>query len=368
MEVSPYEHWLGGLAERHPRFFLGLGNLETRWLQHLISQIKVARPIFIAGLARSGSTILLEILASHPDVGTHRYRDFPLLQIPVWWNWFLDRASRGSPAAVERSHKDGIYVTPDSPEAMEEILWMAFFPDVHNPQVGNLLDDSNPNASFDRFFGDHVRKLLMVQRRKRYLSKGNYNVSRLRYLQRLYPDARFVIPLRDPVSHVASLMKQHQLFCAEERRDPRVLAYMRRAGHFEFGVDRRPINFGDPAYVRRVEDAWAQNQEVLGWAVYWASVYGYIAQCLEGDPRLAERSILVPYDELCRRPEASLAHIHRHCALEIIPEALARQASRIQAPGYYRPSFSADEIATIRAETDETVERLKHLCDARTVP
>ena len=30
---------------------------------------------------------------------------------------------------------------------------------------------------------------------------------------------RFIVPLRDPVWHIASLMKQHALFCADHARD-----------------------------------------------------------------------------------------------------------------------------------------------------
>ncbi|WP_256206685.1 sulfotransferase [Pseudomonas sp. BAY1663] len=70
---------------------------------------------------------------------------------------------------------------------------------------------------------------------------------RLGYLQRLYPDARFVLAIRDPVWHIASLIKQQRLFVAGERAEPRALEHMRRVGHYEFGLDRRPINVGDDA-------------------------------------------------------------------------------------------------------------------------
>lgn len=40
--------------------------------------------MYIAGLARSGTTILLEKLATHPDVVTHRYRDDPPIFSPYW--------------------------------------------------------------------------------------------------------------------------------------------------------------------------------------------------------------------------------------------------------------------------------------------
>src|SRR3546814_12886608 len=94
---------------------------------------------------------------------------------------------------------------------------------------------------------------LWVRRRPRYLSKANYNVTRMEYLLKLFPDARFVLPLRDPAAHIASLMKQQRLFCEGERRHPAALEHMRRIGHFEFGIDRRPINVGVGATGRSAE-------------------------------------------------------------------------------------------------------------------
>jgi hypothetical protein len=97
MEVSWFQDLFGRLLDGNPRFLIRLANLETRWNEPRISDIPIDRPIYIAGLARSGSTLLLEILGSHPAVATHRYRDFPLVQIPLWWNWFIERAGGSTP-------------------------------------------------------------------------------------------------------------------------------------------------------------------------------------------------------------------------------------------------------------------------------
>src|SRR5690606_13322516 len=132
MEVDPWTDRLGGLVERWPRLWTRLGNWETRLLEERITGVEVRRPIYIAGLARSGSTILLELLACHPETVTHRYRDFPLVATPWAWNWFLDRAGAREQVARERAHRDRIAVTPESPEAFEEVIWMAFFPGLHD--------------------------------------------------------------------------------------------------------------------------------------------------------------------------------------------------------------------------------------------
>jgi hypothetical protein len=365
MQVPRSIHMLSALAERHPALLLRLGRWEASWASDELAEQTIDRPIYVTGLARSGSTILLELLAAHKDVATHQYRDFPLIPIPLWWNSFLDRASRKESQPVERAHKDGIAVTPESPEAMEEVLWMTFFPTCHDPAVSNVLGERDDAPEFAAFYRDHIRKLLLLRQGKRYLAKGNYNVSRLGFLRKMFPDACFVVPVRDPVGHIASLMKQHRLFCAEETRDPQILDHMRRSGHFEFGLDRRPINLGDSETVRRIQTHWQAGREVEGEALYWASVYGFVADLLERDPAVAERTQLIHYDDLCAEPDATLARLYRHCGLVVDEPTRREQAARIAAPTYYKPDLSDEEIGVIRAATDATAARIQALIDAQ---
>ena len=88
-EVARWVDRLGGHMERHPNFWIKLGNLESRFLRDDLGEIKIERPIYVAGLARSGSTFLLEALASHETTVTHRYKDFPPVFTPYWWHRFL---------------------------------------------------------------------------------------------------------------------------------------------------------------------------------------------------------------------------------------------------------------------------------------
>jgi hypothetical protein len=129
----------GGLITRWDRFWVRVGNLESSLLAEQIDAVTIERPVYVAGLARSGSTVLLEILSAVPGVVTHRYKDYPPIYTPYFWNWLLDRIPTREVRPVERTHLDGIMVMPDSPEAMEEILWMTFFPSLHDPGTSNVL-------------------------------------------------------------------------------------------------------------------------------------------------------------------------------------------------------------------------------------
>ena len=345
---------LGGLMDRTGGLMRRLGNLESSTHRQILDEISIDRPIYVAGLARSGSTILLEMLASHPDAATHRYRDLPPVMMPIFWNKAFSQSYGKNVAAVERAHRDRIMVTPDSPEALEEVLWMAFFEDCHDPGKANVLDKAASNPEFEAFYRDHLRKILHIRGGCRYLSKGNYNFTRFGYLQKLFPDARFIVPVRDPIWHVASLMKQHRLFCQEEGRDPRILRYMQRIGHFEFGLDRRVINTGDDERTRSIEALWQSGQEVRGWARLWASLYDFLLDQQAKDDGLRRLILTVRYEDLCNTPSESLAQVFAHAGLELSPALHARLTGELSRPTYYRPGFNADEEKAIREETEET--------------
>lgn len=347
---------LGYLVENWPEAWCRLGDIETRRIRDKLAGHDVRAPIYVTGLARAGSTVLLELLSHHQDVATHRYRDFPMVHIPWLWNRFVDSAIRDQAEPHERAHGDGIKVTAESPEAFEEVLWMSFFPDVHDPDVSNVLGRDTSHPAFEAFYRDHIRKLLWLRGGWRYLAKGNYNVTRLGYLRWLFPDARFVVPIRDPVGHVASLMRQHDLFRRVGREHPRARRHMRRAGHFEFGLDLRPINTGDTAASREVRRLWSAGADIEAWARYWALVYGHVADVLERDPAVRDGTLVVRFEDLCRWPADTMRRVQRHAGLpgDALP-ALA--AGRIHAPDYYKPPFTAAERTLIRACTAGTAAR-----------
>lgn len=349
--VDHWVDWMGRFVARRPRLWRLMGDWETRQFADAIHDVEIRAPIFISGLARSGSTILLECLASHPDVVTHRYRDFPGILAPIIWDRIASRLYANGKASVERAHGDGIAITPDSPEAIEEMIWMAFYPDAHDPARDNTLRRGDVRADFATYYRDHIRKLLWLRDGSRYLSKGNYNVARLEGLLEIFPDARFIIPIRDPISHIASLMRQHDLFCAAEARHPAALRYMQHVGHFEFGLDRRPLNLGDDARIAEIERTWQQGRDVEGWALYWAAVHDFLADQLAGNSTLRRAALVVRFERLCEEPIGELRQVHAHAELEIEPDKLDELARRIRAPDYYALPFDQAEQHMIRQLT-----------------
>ncbi|MCG3260851.1 MAG: sulfotransferase, partial [Candidatus Heimdallarchaeota archaeon] len=187
--VSMY--YLARFFYNHPKFNLKLSNWESKLLRKKIENLKVDRPVYVTGLARAGSTVTVEMIGKHPDVAYHKYMHSVNPFIPH----LVQQIAKVVPIfkkPVERVHKDGLMVNRDSPEAVEEPMWMRFFDTIHNDKVSNIFDEQTSNPEFEKTYDLILRKLMYNQKSTRYVAKNNYNVSRLKYLHKLYPDLKII--------------------------------------------------------------------------------------------------------------------------------------------------------------------------------
>lgn len=254
----------------------GTADLEQRLFRRELAAIRPGPPVFITGLPRAGTTILLELLASTPTFASHIYRDMPFVLSPMLWNR-LSRPFQRTSAPRERVHEDGIRISQDSPEAFEEVLWRRFWPAHYRP------DRIVPwhtcrDEEFAAFFVDHLRKIIALRARDkpgacRYVSKNNANIARLPHLLDALPDAVAVVPFREPLQHAFSLCRQHRRFTALHREDAFMRRYMADIGHFDFGQNLRPIDF----------DGWLDRArgrdplQVAFWLDYWLATYRHVS-------------------------------------------------------------------------------------------
>ncbi|HSX59755.1 MAG TPA: sulfotransferase [Tahibacter sp.] len=353
----PLQRWAGAFAARFPHVLRALARMETGSVADEIAQTPLERPVYVCGLARSGSTVLLEMLAGLPDFVSWRYSDYPLQWLPYWWNALRRRLPLPATAPVERAHRDRLLVGPDSPEAFEECFWQAFFPARHDEGVDQRLDGTRRDAAFDRFYRDQVRKLLTVRGGRRYLCKGNYNALRLGYLHALWPDARFLVAARAPQAQIASLIKQDLWFRRWAAEDPRIGRQLAERGHFEFGPQKRVQHCGDAEAARAIRAAWDAGDAVTAYALQWREVYGSVLDGLERDAGLRRACLLVHYESLCADPAAGLARIAGHVGLAAEPaeRLVSGWRGRLTLPDYYDDGFmpaDRERIAAITAGVD----------------
>lgn len=338
---------LARLIFNHRGFWVYLAGKESGFLAKRLAKESVKEPIYVMGLARSGTTILLEILSNSGDLAVQKYRDFPFIFTPYFWNKtlnLLDKIFKGG-KKKERSHKDGLLVNSKSPEAMEEPIWMSFFENLHQNNQVELLSGKTENKDFENFYNNHLKKIILSQHKKRYLSKGNYNVSRIDYIQKIYPDAKIIIMIRNPINHVFSIIKQHRLFKAEQEKNPKTLTYMNMLGHFEFGKNFIPINL-DQQKQEVILSLLETGDEVRAISIYWSIIYDFVKAKLEEKNK---NIILVRYEDLCANSENVLEEVIFHAGLD--SSLLEQDLSAIKEPSYYKIDFSDEELEIIKSET-----------------
>jgi hypothetical protein len=340
-----------------------LGRLESRLLRHKLRVMTVDRPIYITGLARAGTTISLELISQHEDTATHRYRDIVQPHLPFFWNRTLQPLQRlmlPHAKPLERIHKDGMLVTPDSPDAVEETVWKQFFPDLHDETHSAVLDAQTSNPAFERYYTDHIKKLLLAYKRSRYLTKANYDVTRLGYLTKLFPEARFLVLVRHPAAHLASWVKQDQIFTRLFAHDPRWHSLADTAGHHEFGPGSTFINAGDTARVREIREYWDRGMTARAFGMYWASVYGHILDLMASNAQVRKATMLVHYEDLCAEPVETIDKMLAHAALD--PAGLGRSRDhyleRVKAPHYYTATLNNAECRDIAETTGQVAASL----------
>lgn len=342
--LGDFDFALSRFAANHRRRMVHWGNKETARNRKELGSTQINSPIYVCGLARSGTTILLESLFEAQGIATHRYRDYPFVMTPLWWHRFTEFFARKQEPS-ERPHQDGIQITRESPDAFEEPIWMSFFDQIHEWGHSHVLNEKCANPDFDAFYSDHIKKILLLRKGHRYLSKGNYNVLRLEYLHRLFPDACFVVPVRHPLAHVHSLVRQHKLFCDYAKSDPRIPEYLTHVGHFEFGPQRIPsIVSGEQS--RQIRLAFEQGEDYLGYALQWSAIYEYIHRLKHSDKLIASRIRIVRYEDFCSDPEETYRSLLDFCHLSAPEGVIAKK--KIRSSSHQHPDLPQDILSVIR--------------------
>jgi Sulfotransferase family len=309
LNYSALDRCLHRIAFGAPSIQLAAADLERRSCGAVYAAARAERPIFITSLPRAGTTLLLEALNHFPALAAHSYRDMPFVMAPVFWSR-LSGAFRKSAELNERAHGDGMAVGYDSPEAFEEILWRAFWPEKYTNNGIALWGPGDANEEARAFFAEHMKKIVALRRPGRlgdgrYLSKNNANIARLDLLAELFPGATVLVPFRAPLAHAASLHRQHLHFAAMHAEEPFVRRYMADIGHYEFGALHRPLAFPGLAELTRGRDP--QNLDY--WLAYWIAAFDHV---------LARRDkvVLLSYEAACADGGQTLATLCEKLALD----------------------------------------------------
>jgi len=331
-----------------------LCELENDLFRRQLDGVNSQREVFVTALPRAGTTLILELLYGTGEFRTFSYRDMPFILAPLLWKR-LSRPFQKSAVTMERAHGDGMEISFDSPEAFEEIIWLFYLKD--KIVVGDTLSTlsvGDLTPAFAETIRGTVRKLLLNEGAEqfsspRYLSKNNANISRVDVINKLFPSSAIVIPFREPLAHVGSLLKQHEQFTNRHQADRFSRRYMEWLGHYDFGENFKPINF----------DKWLDNDDVTSyskedfWMKYWIAAYSHVLD------NKTENVYLVDFDKLLGDGKANLQAIAEHLEL-VEKDSLIEAASRLRSPTS-RPLESQRCSLEILQASQELHARLKSL-------
>jgi len=164
----------------------------------------IEKPIFIVGAGRSGTTVLYNILSTHPEVCwfsnytekapaakllplLHRTLDWPLIGMAIKKNII---ASSGTRLFIRPREATKIYHE-----------YCQFKHDVKTTET-----DLDPHE--EEKFKEVIRRHLALTGKKRFLSKQTANNQRIRLINAMFKDAYFVHIIRDGRAVANSLRKE----------------------------------------------------------------------------------------------------------------------------------------------------------------
>ena len=241
---------------------------------------------FISGLARSGTTYLLECLYKQEIFGSLIYRDMPMISCVNLWN-SITKKFKTKTLSKMRLHGDGIKIDYDSPEALDEIKWKNILKNSYYKK-NSLLQHEINKKDLTRY-KCMIKAILIKSKKKFYLKKNNNNILRLNSLLNYFPNSIFIFTIRDPSSHAISLFNMHIKFKELQKTDPFILHYMNLLGHHEFGSGHKIFDFSNSQ-----NDIKKSEKNINYWLNIWINYYEYLEKYL-----IRRNIYLLDYNKFC---------------------------------------------------------------------
>lgn len=275
----------------------------------LVRSASPSQHVYISGLARAGSTSLMQYLGQLPQFVSLSYQNMPFVFMPRTGPKLI---SQKKAVEKERSHKDGMTHSLSTYEALEEPFWLHF--------AG--LEFIGP----DRLTCHEVTESVHTKYRKfrtlvaggeTYLAKNNNHLLRAKSLHRLDAEnglrSRTVIPFRDPYGQAKSLLEQHRILSALQRENNFALDYMDFLAHHEFGQHVKTFSFEAPAGESLPD---TDPDSLVHWLDVWLFFYQAAFDLYATEPDFC----FFCYEDYLRKPRESLLSL---CSfLSLAPEQL----------------------------------------------
>lgn len=262
-----------------------------------LRSIRHSQNVYVSGLARAGTTVLMQYLAQMPRFECLSYKNLPFLFLPKTW---IKLTSNKKGQKKERFHKDGIMHSVETNEALEEPFWRNYIGADYIKRESLVSHSMNQ----DIYLKYHsFRKLVAGE--KIYLAKNNNHLLRAQSLHQLDSkngiDTQTIIPFREPYSQAQSLLNQHQLL-SRFSEDEFVYDYMALLVHHDFGKFHKVPVFDNNTYQSQLPE---NKNSIEYWLEIWYLFYSKALTLFSED----EKFHFFCYEKFCENPGESISII-----------------------------------------------------------
>lgn len=256
-------------------------------------QILQSHPVYVSGLARAGTTLIMRRLHATGQFRSLTYRDMPFVLMPNLWR-AVTKPFDNAGNQAERAHGDGLTVDCHSPEALEEVFWRICYADryIQPDRLVPMTTDPQMTTQYAKYIASILHADDHPNAPRRYLAKNNNQMLRLNVICQTFEHATVLIPFRNPIDQAQSLLRQHERFCQMAAKDPFVGQYMTWLAHHEFGPDHRPYVFNDDSPPKPNDP-----HQLNYWITLWIQTYRYMLQ------QHNDNCIWIDYHRLCNNPK-----------------------------------------------------------------
>lgn len=293
--------------------------------------------VIITGLARAGTTSLLNKIVPLGPFASLNYANMPFVLAPRTWA----RVYRPKESNLqERSHGDGVMVGLDSNEALEEVFFKAImqdsFIDEHCVQEHELTTEQ-----YQQYLD--YQRVVRKSNDDVYIAKNNNFLLRYRSVRAQNPHFTAIILFREPLHHAASLLEKHLQYIEMQHDDSFVLEYMNWLAHHEFGQGHKAFCFDETHDWAQKAEHWPADH-INHWLALWIAVYSYAVEIDDVNTHF------ISYGEFCSEPTEVVNRILRSCAS-------GREAQNLK-PHRNERSVNHDPDAELLAQAERIYVRL----------
>ncbi len=291
--MANYSYWDQIL---HRQFLSESSNLSNYFFQKLnknsahYNDASKVKHIFITGLARAGTTAVLNRIFACGDFGSILYKHMPFILSPKIASIMSKFANSGNEQQKARLHGDGIMFNSNSPECLDEVFWIKSAGDWFK---SDTLSAYEPTISQLKAYSYLLYKYSQFQNKDRMIIKNNNHHLRIISLANYFKDSKILVLFRDPLSHAKSLFDQHLNFLKIHNKDSFSLEYMNLIGHREFGRNFAPFVYNTQNGKFHLN----YNENKLNfWLAQWIATYTWILKVAH---LKLKNIILISYEDLC---------------------------------------------------------------------